>query len=378
MLTKIAIGLYGLYLTNLVRYRENQMRTTTTAFRSFGRFNVGLVAVACLAVVTSSCGGSDPADSSAGPVTLRLGYLPNVTHASAIVGVEQGLFATALGTDRLETSTFTAGPEAVTALLSGAIDATYIGPNPSINAFKQSKGAIRIISGATSGGAQLVVAPGITSPEQLRGKKLATPQLGGTQDVALRWWLREQGLATDTNGGGDVSIQPQENARTLEAFRAGAISGAWVPEPWATRLVGEGGGTVLVDEASLWPRGQFVTTQLIVRKDFLDRHPDTVTRLLRGQIDANSSIAKDPARAQQSVISGIKKTTQKELTSILVVSAWNHLTFSNDPVASSLQASAEHAKTLGLPTTTDLDGIFDLAPLNKLLTATGQTTVPAP
>ena len=349
-----------------------------TTIGSLGRLIVGLVAVACVASTASSCGSSDSTTTTSGPVTLRLGYFPNLTHASALVGVEQGLFAAALGTDRLETSTFNAGPEAVTALLSGAIDATYIGPNPSINAFKQSNGAIRIISGATSGGARLVVKAGITSPDQLRGKKLATPQLGGTQDVALRWWLKEQGLSTDANGGGDVSIQPQESAQTLEAFRAGAISGAWVPEPWATRLVEEGGGTILVDEASLWPDGQFVTTQLIVRKDFLDQHPDTVKRLLQGQIAANAAIAKNPASAQQSVIAGIKKITQKELTSTLVASAWEHLNFTNDPVASSLQASAEHARSLGLPTTTELAGIFDLAPLNQLLTATGEKAITTP
>lgn len=342
---------------------------------TFTRFAAAVAALTLLATI-SGCGDSDSAMAAgSGPVTLRLGYFPNLTHATALVGVDQGFFAQALGTDTLETSTFNAGPEAVTALLSGAIDATYIGPNPSINAFKQSNGAVRIISGATSGGARLVVSRDITSPGQLAGKKLATPQLGGTQDVALRWWLKEQGLSADTTGGGDVSIQPQESAQTLEAFKAGSIAGAWVPEPWATRLVSEGDGTVLVDEATLWPEGNFVTTQLIVRTEFLDQHPDTVKRLLQGQIDANAAIAKDPGAAQASVIDGIKKITQKELKASVVSEAWTHLRFTNDPIAASLQASAEHAKALGLPTTTDLDGIFDLDPLNGLLTSAGLTAV---
>ena len=218
-------------------------------------------------------------------MTLRLGYFPNVTHATALVGVEQGIFAEALGDDvTLETSTFNAGPEAIEALFAGAIDATYIGPNPAINGFAKSDGeALRIVSGATSGGAFLVVKPEITSPADLAGTAIATPPLGNTQDVALRAWLQEQGLSTDESGGGDVSIVPQENSATLDAFKAGHIDGAWVPEPWATRLIQEGGGTVLVDERDLWPDGQYVTTHLIVATQFLDDHPDVVKRPAPGR-----------------------------------------------------------------------------------------------
>jgi len=164
--------------------------------------------------------------------------------------VESGSFAESLGAGvTFEVSPFNAGGSASEALLNGAIDATFIGPNPAINAFAQSRGAaIRIIAGATSGGAYLVVKPEITSAADLRGKRLGTPQLGNTQDVALRTWLADNGLSTDAQGGGDVSILPQENAQTLETFASGQIDGAWVPEPWATRLVQEGGGTVLIDE----------------------------------------------------------------------------------------------------------------------------------
>jgi NitT/TauT family transport system substrate-binding protein len=207
-----------------------------------------------------------PAAKSGSKVTLRLGYFPNVTHASALVGVGAGIFADKLGPDvRVETKSFNAGGAAIEALFGDAIDATYVGPNPAINGYVKSKGqALRIVSGATSGGAFLVVRPEIGGAADLRGKKLATPQLGQTQDVALRSWLKAQGLRTDAQGGGDVSVLPQENAQTLELFKSGDIDGAWVPEPWATRLVQEGGAKVLVDERTLWPDGKFVTTQLVV------------------------------------------------------------------------------------------------------------------
>lgn len=312
----------------------------------------------------------------AAPVTLRLGYFPNLTHATAIVGVDRGIFAKALGSDRLRTTTFNAGPAAVEALFSGALDATYIGPNPAINAFVKSKGAaIRIISGATAGGAALVVKPSITDAAQLRGKKLASPQLGNTQDVALRSWLAGKGLKTDAQGGGDVSILPQENAQTLETFKAGTVDGAWVPEPWATRLVREGGGKVLVDERDLWPGGRFVTTHLVVRTAFLRAHPATVERLLEGQVDADRFVNEHPAEAQTIVNDGIAKLTGKKLADAVIREAWTHLTFTDDPIAASLTTSAEHATAVGLLAKVDLSGIYDLALLNKVLSAAGEAKV---
>ena len=191
--------------------------------------------------VTTAVASAAPEPAAPLEGTLNLGFFPNVTHAPALVGVEEGLFAAALG-DRVELNTFTfnAGTEAIEALFAEAIDISFIGPNPAINAWAQSEGtAIQIISGSTSGGAYLVVKPEITSVEQLAGRTLATPSLGNTQDVALRAWLQENGLETTPEGGGDVSILPQSNSTTLEAFVAGAIDGAWVPEPWATRLIEE-------------------------------------------------------------------------------------------------------------------------------------------
>lgn len=323
----------------------------------------------------SAAGAAAP--RGAGPETLRLGYLPNVTHATALAGIQTGTFAAALGPGtRLEPKAFGAGPEVVEALFAGALDASYIGPNPAINAFAQSGGrAIRIVAGATSGGASLVVRPGIASAADLKGRRVASPQLGNTQDVALRAWLASHGLATTTTGGGDVAVVPQANADALAAFRAGRIDGAWVPEPWATRLVREGGGTVLVDEADLWPGGRYLTTQLVVRTAFLDRHPDAVRRLLQGHVDTTALLTDPsvPARraAQRAVNDGIEAATTTRLPDPLLDAAWARLVFTVDPLAATLEESADRFVALGFLDPVDLAGIYDLAPLNAVLAARG-------
>ncbi|MEA2669718.1 MAG: sulfonate transport system substrate-binding protein [Chloroflexota bacterium] len=333
-----------------------------------------LVAAAFLICVVA-CG---PAPSNGGNATeLRLGYYANLTHAAALVGVKDGIFATSLGPQtELKTNVFNAGPDAVEALLSNSIDATYVGPNPAINAFIQSHGkAIRIISGATSGGAALVVSPDIKSVADLKGKTIASPQLGNTQDIALRWWLKSNNYQTTTTGGGDVKIMPQDNATTLQAFKAKQIDGAWVPEPWATRLVLEGGGHVLVDERSLWPGGQFVTTMLVVRTDYLNSYPTTVKHLLEGQMKATDFLLQNPTQAQNDVNDAIAQITSKRLAAGVVSAAWQNLTFTNDPIAGSLRSSADHAFQLGLLKDKNLAGIYQIDPLNGVLLAAGKPTV---
>jgi NitT/TauT family transport system substrate-binding protein len=370
---------------------------STIARRRTGARHLAPLLLAALAL--GAC-GDDGESSSTTPVTagadatpdsspdttpsalegsMRLGYFPNVTHAPALVGVAQGTFAEALGDGvDLETFTFNAGTEAVEALLSESLDITFIGPNPAINAFAKSNGeAIRIISGSTSGGAYLVVRPGITSVEQLADKTLATPSLGNTQDVALRAWLKENGFETTPEGGGEVKILPQSNSTTLESFISGDIDGAWVPEPWATRLIEEGGGVVLVDERDLWPAtaGEYVTTHLIVRTDFLNDHPDLVKAVLVGAADAIDLIAADSAAAQADVVAQIGEITGTEPNPDTIAASFANLTFTLDPIAASLQKSADDAVAVGLLEPVELDGIYDLTLLNEVLAARGAPEV---
>jgi len=335
--------------------------------------------VSALAVmlVTSACGSSVPA-SDDGPLTIRLGYFPNLTHAPALVGLQDGLFAGQLGDGvTIEQHTFNAGGDAVTAILSGSLDAGFVGPNPTVNAYVQSHGqAIHVISGATSGGALLVVRPDITSPSQLRGKEIADPQLGGTQDVALRWYLKSQGFKTDTLGGGDVSVLPQDNALTLNAFKQRQIDGAWLPEPWASRLVVEGGGRVLVDESDLWPDSRFVTTDLIVATQFLHDHPKRIKALLEGLYATVKFLNANAAQAQSIANAAVASITGKRLADGVVAAGWPHMAFTLDPLAATLQTSADHAHSLGLLRDANLNGLYDLELLNEVLAEHNEPAVP--
>ena len=329
----------------------------------------------------SACGSSGDGPTSRSrkdKVTdLRMGYFPNVTHAPAVYGVESGSFARKLGSAvSLSTQTFTAGPAAVEALFSESIDAAFVGPNPAINAYTKSGGdAIRVVAGVASGGAFLVVKPSIKSSADLKGKKIASPQLSGTQDVALRWYLRGHGYATDSSGGGDVSVVPQENSQTIDTFKSGDIDGAWVPEPWATRLVNEAGARILVDERNEWPNKTFATTVLMVSTKFLKEHPDAVKSLVEATADAIDAISADPVVTGKVVGAGIKRITSKAIEDSLVQSSFKSIIFTLDPIASSLVAVAEHSVVLGLSKNADLDGIFDLAIVNGVLKARGRAEV---
>ncbi|WP_329242295.1 ABC transporter substrate-binding protein [Actinoallomurus sp. NBC_01490] len=322
----------------------------------------------------AACGGSGK--SSGGDDTqVRLGFFPNITHATALVGVQKGFYTKYLG-KAPKTLTFNAGPAATEAVFSGAVDATYVGPNPAINAYAKSHGqAIKVIAGAASGGASLIVKPGIKSAADLRGKKIATPQLGNTQDVALRYWLKQQGLRTDKNGGGDVHIMPQDNSQTLQSFEQNQIDGAWVPEPYASRLILEGKGKKLVDETSLWPGGKFVVTLLIVRTEFQKEHPDLVKKLLQAQVESTDYINSNKPDAEKAANTELQALTGKPLKQEVLDSTFKNVTFTDDPIASSLNGSAQHAEQVGLLDHVDLKGIFDLGPLNEVLKAKGEPAV---
>ena len=342
---------------------------------------VGVAAVTALAAGCSSAGGStggSSGGSSGDSVVLRLGYLTNITHAPALIGIEKGFFAKELGKNvTLKPVPFSTGTEEATALLAGQLDAAYVGPNPAIKAWQTSGGTlIKVISGVASGGAELVVKKGITTPAQLKGQKLATPSLGNTQDVALRYWLKKQGLTTTSTGGGDVPITPiTPNSDAVLAFQSGSIAGGWEPAPADAQMVAAG-GHVLVDEASLWPSGQFVTTNLVATQAFMAAHPATINGLLKGQIQANQFIATNKSAAEAAANAELALVSGKALKSGLVTASFAQITFTNDPIASSLETDAQHAVSVGLlKPVSNLSGLYDLGPLNKLLAAAGQQQV---
>ncbi len=293
---------------------------------------------------------------------------------------QKGFFKDALAGDNatLKTQQFDSGSDTIDALLGGSLDATFIGPSPASTAYAQSQGDVRIVSGATQGGASLVVNDSINSIQDLQGKKIATPSAGNTQDIALKYFLKQNGFQESSDGTGDVTVVNQDNSVSLQTFATGDIDGAWVPEPYASELVKEGAKT-LIDEKTLWPGGKFVTTLLLVRKPFLDDHPDLVNDLLQGQIQANAYIASNSADAEKVVGDWLSSYSGSPIDQGVLDSAWSHLTFSNDPVANSLIQNAKHAEAVGLLDPVDnLNGIFDLDPLNALLKAAGEPEVKGP
>ncbi len=330
----------------------------------------------------AACGEntSNTAGTNSGPITVHLGYFPNITHAVALVGVAKGTFEQDLGKNvTLDTKQFNAGPSLIEALFAGSIDIGYVGPNPAINGYIQSKGqALRIIAGASSGGALFIVRPGahIQAAKDLSGKKIASPQLGGTQDISLRNYITKNGLQTNDKGG-TVQVLPLANPDILTQFKQGQIDGAWVPEPWASRLIHEDSGTVFVDERSLWPNGKFETTNVVVSTKFLTQHPDLVPKFLQAHVDTVQYINNNLADAKTLVNTQLKVLTGKALAAAVVDSSFNNLSITYDPLPQTLFKAANDAYTLGYLKAKPDQGIFDLDPLNAVLKAKGLSPIAA-
>ena len=341
------------------------MRRVTTA----AMISAALLLAGCSSSSSSSSDSATNSNAGGGsPVTVRLGFLSNITHASALVGLKEGFFTKALGSaGTLKATAFSSGTEETTAILAGQLDAAYVGPNPAITAW-QKGGNIQIISGAATGGASIVVKKGITSAAQLKGKSLATPSLGNTQDVALRYWLKQNGVTTNTTGGGDAFIKPTKpNSAAVLQFKSGQIAGGSEPAPYDIQMVTDG-GTVLLSEPG-------VTTLLIVTKSFLSAHPAVVSDLLKAQVQANSFIKSNPTAAQADANAELASYTGKPLKASIVAASFKEITFTNDPDAASLKTDASQAVSLGLLKPVDLSGIYDLGPLNKVLAAAGESQV---
>ena len=317
---------------------------------------------------------------SFGQVTVRVGAFPNITHPQAMVGKANGAFEKAMGSNvKLEWKSFNAGPSAIEALFAGAIDMTYIGPNPTISGYVRSQGeALRVVAGASSGGAALVVRndSGISKAADFHGKKVASPQLGNTQDVALRAWLKANGLKT-TDKGGDVQVVPLANPDQLTLFLKKDLDAAWAPEPWATRLIREGNGRLFLDERTLWPNGQFVCANLIVSAKFLKEHPDVVKSWLRAHVELTDWINVHLPEAKKLLNQQIQKETGKALPDGTLDEAFGRLQVTYDPLRSSLMNSAKSAFDAGflgrqMP---DLSNLYEVSLLNQVLAEKGKKAI---
>jgi len=335
---------------------------------------------AALALVTLAAAGcaSSVARAKGSDTVLRLGIFPNLTHAPGLVGIADGTFDRDLAPTRLEVKVFNSGSEAGTALLAGAIDATYIGPGPTVKLFLSS-GKVAVVSGAAEGGASFVVrtGAGISSPKDLPGKKIADPGIGNTQDVALRTWLHAHGLKA-TDEGGSVTIVPLEtNSQALQLFQSKQVDGAWLPEPYVSLLTSKELATVFVDESTLWPGGKFLTTNLLVSTVYMQAHPSLIRKLVKANVEAIQSINQNTDRTMATANTELGKLGGRELPADVLASAWKEITFTWDPDASSLRKNAQDTFALGdlKKDPANILNVYRLDDLNAVLRSLGLPAV---
>ncbi|HEY0754848.1 MAG TPA: ABC transporter substrate-binding protein [Ktedonobacteraceae bacterium] len=333
-------------------------------------------------LLLAGCGATNSSSgdgTSSNPLTLNLGYFPNLTHAVALVGVGNGTFKKELGpTVSLQSKTFNAGPAEMQALLAGSLDIAFVGPSPAISGYTSSHNtALKVIAGASSAGVEFVVqaSAGINSPADLAGKKIADPQKGGTQDVALRHYLAQNNLRS-TDNGGNVQIVSTDNASILTLFKTGKIDGAWMPEPWATRLVVEGKGKVFLNESTLWPGGQFATSIVVVRQAFYNAHPAVVKTFLQASVETVQYIKSNTTQAEQIANTQIQEITGTATRADELPLAFQDLQVTYDPLASTINEQASRSFALGfVKTKPDLQNFYDLGPLNAVLSTKGLAAV---
>jgi sulfonate transport system substrate-binding protein len=327
------------------------------------------IGLATIALLGAACASSEEKARGSDDV-LRLGIFPNLTHAPGYVALEEGYFGDALPGVDVQVTYFNSGSDAGTAVVSGAIDATYIGPGPAAALYAESEGGVAVVSGVTSGGAAFVVrkGSGIASPDDLVDKKIAVPGFGNTQDVALRTWLHEQGLEAN-DAGGEVDVLEVDNPELLALFEAGHLDGAWEPEPYPSLLIASGVAEPFVDEADLWPDGRFTTTVLLVNTGFMQAQPNLVRGLVEANVKAVEMIDEDPDASKAAAQAGLVKAGAPSLDQAVVDDAWSKLTFTFDPIAPSLAQGAANAYALGFldEQPTDLSALFQLDMLNDVL-----------
>lgn len=317
---------------------------------------------------------------------LRVGHFPNLTHAQGVIAhafarAGKGWFEERLGPEvEIEWYVYNAGPTAMEAMLAGSLDLTYVGPNPALNAYIRSEGdQIRILAGAASGGAALVVQPDgrIRSDADFKGRKIASPQLGNTQDVAARAFLKSKGFKI-TQTGGDALVLPTANPDQLMLFLKGDLDAVWTVEPWVTRLELEAKGKIYLEEKALWPEteGRYVTTHLVSSVEFLEKRRDLARKFVAAHVELTDWINQHPAEAKKLLNAEIAAETSKGIAPEVLERAWSRIEVTHDPVSASLRKSAKDAHAAGfLEKDPDLSRIYALELLNDVLAQKGRPGV---
>lgn len=316
-----------------------------------------------------------PSLAAESKLAVRIGHFPNITHAQVLIAQATHKVEEKFGSDAtVDWKIFNAGSSAVEALFANQLDIAVIGPSPAVNAFVKSNGeAVRVVSGAASGGAALVVRKelDIRTSEDFRRRKIASPQLGNTQDVSLRSWLAGNGLKLKEIGG-DVQIVPLSNADQQTLFVKKEIDAAWTAEPWVSLLVQKSGGKIFLDEAELWPGGKYSTALVLVSKKFLDEHRELVKKFLEVHVELTDWIQKNPNEAKKILAGEIERESGKALPQPVLDEAFQKILFTYDPLAASIVEQARSAHRAGfLKKEPDLSNLFDLDLLGEILKEKG-------
>ena len=325
-----------------------------------------LISIVALIGLLIGCANTETSKDS----TLRIGFFPNITHSQALVGMAEGQFQKALGSEyTIEWNEFNAGPEQIEALMAGAIDIGYIGPTPAINGHVRTKGEIQIIAGATDGGAILVSRKDlyINSISELSGKKVAVPQFGNTQDLSLRNLLLQNNLK-ETTRGGDVEVVQVANPDIKTLLDSGELDLALVPEPWGARLINEVGANIVLDYDEVWKEGNYNTAVVVVRKEFLEKNPEAVEKFLKAHIELTKYINEDKEKAQQTVNEQIKKLTGVALPQKVLSEAYSRLIITANPTVEAINEMVQLSVAVEfLQKNPDVSKLFNLEIYNQLV-----------
>lgn len=314
------------------------------------------VAAAAALGLAAALGGAPDGDEA-----VRVAFLPSVSHAIPIVGLERGTFAGAMDPVRVDALVLDSGTQAVQSLIAGSLDLAYVGPGPAVNAFARSGGGVVILSGAANGGVSLVArsGTGIAGVADLGGMRVAVPQVANSQDVSLRHHLAAAGLAP-ADRGGSVMVIAAAGPEIHSLFSRGLLDAAWVPEPWATLLVESLGAERVLDEADLWPGGEFASVVLVAREAYATGRPGEAASWLDAHEATAGWIAANPDGAREAYASFASREALAALPRAVLDASFPRVSITTEAPPGPILEFAERAAALGYldPAPEAAGGIF--------------------